>query len=89
MPWSSLYFFEDAVFLGAKASGVALAAGTDGGTVAVGRDSGASACTVRVERVIISAASATDEVPANSQKRSEVFVFVLLEIRRLTICSFY
>jgi hypothetical protein len=79
----------EAVFFGASPAGVALAAVAAGGAVEAGRDSGASACTVRVQSVSTNPASATEEAPATNQMRSEAFVFVLLEIRRLTICPFY
>jgi hypothetical protein len=82
MPWSLSARVAVAVFFGASKAGVALAIGAAGGAVAAGRGSGASACTVRVESVNTTAASATDETPASNHIRSEVFELVLLDIRR-------
>jgi hypothetical protein len=76
-------------FCGASKAGVALATVAAGSAVAAGRDSGASASTVRVEIPTTTAASATDEAPANSQIRSEDFELVLLDFRKITIYPFY
>jgi hypothetical protein len=74
---------------GASKAGVALTAGAAGGAVAAGRESRASACTVRVETETTTATSATEEAPAISQIRSDDFELGLLDFRRLTICPFY
>jgi hypothetical protein len=89
IPWSISAASLPAGFPGAIKAGVALATGTAGAAVAAGRESTASACTVRVEIPITIAANATDEAPANSHIRSEDFELVLLDSRRSTIYPFY
>jgi hypothetical protein len=76
-------------FCGASKAGVALSNGAAEGALTTGRESCASACTVRVETVTTIAASTTEEAPARSQIRSGVFELVSLESRRLTIYPFY
>src|ERR1035437_1540271 len=88
-PWSAWADAVSASFRGASTSGVALAAGSAGDSVAAGRGSGVSACTVRVETATTPAASATEETPATSQIRSGDFEFALLDSRRFTTCPFY
>jgi hypothetical protein len=88
MPWS-ISAVVSAGLRGASKAGVALAIGAAGGAVAAGRESRASACTVRVETVTTTATSATEEAPAISQIRSDDFELGLLDVRRLTICPFY
>jgi len=57
--------------------------------VTTGRESRASACTVRVEIVTTMAASAIDEAPATTQIRSGVFRLKLRDFRFMTIHPFY
>ena len=57
--------------------------------VATGRESRASACTVRVANVTTTATSAIDEAPASNQKRSGEFQLKLRDFRFMTILLFY
>jgi hypothetical protein len=57
--------------------------------VAAGRESRASASTVGVESVTTTAASASDEAPANKQILSGFFKLILRDFRFITICPFY
>jgi hypothetical protein len=70
-------------------AGVALTIGTAGGAVDVGRESRASASTVRGENANTPATSNTEEAPAASQIRSADFEFALRFFRLFTICPFY
>ena len=57
--------------------------------VATGRESRASACTVRVESITTTLTSAIDEAPASTQNRSGVFRIKLRDFRFITIQLFY
>jgi hypothetical protein len=70
-------------------AGVALATGATGGAVTAGWDSRASASTVLGETAKTPTTSKTEDVPAASQIRSEVFAFALLDFRLFSICLFY
>jgi hypothetical protein len=75
-----------AVCCATSVSGVGLA--TEGATVEVvmtGRESRASACTVRVESITTTPTSAIDEAPASTQIRSGVFSIKLRDFRFITI----
>jgi hypothetical protein len=79
----------DARLLGARLLGVGLATSVAGGTIAAGRETRASACTATVESVATTAASTTDEAPANIHIIRGVFKLVLRDFRFITICLFY
>jgi len=68
-----------------NAAGIALAAGTAEGTVAVGREGSTSACTVRVETSTTPAVSTIEETIASIQMRKAYFELTLLDLRRITI----
>jgi hypothetical protein len=70
-------------------AGVVLTTGTTGGAITAGRESRASACTVRGETAKTPATSKTEEVPAASQIRSDFFAFALLDFRLFSIRPFY
>ena len=72
MPWS-LYLLCPLSVPGAREEGVALTANVATGEVEAGRGRRASACTTRVDIMRTTAASATDETPASSDSRREVF----------------
>jgi hypothetical protein len=57
--------------------------------VATGRESRASACTVRVESMMTTAASAIDETPASNQICREVFSVKLRDFLIIPIRLFY
>jgi hypothetical protein len=88
MPWS-LSPRSIAVFCAASDSGAGAATGGAAVMVSTGRESRASACTVRVEIVTTIAASAIDEAPAITQIRSGVFRLKLRDFRFMTIPIFY
>lgn len=73
----------------ARSLGVGLVTKVGVGIVAAGRESRASACTATVDSVTTTAASATDEAPAQIQIFREAFMFMLRDFRFLTICLFY
>jgi hypothetical protein len=77
------------VFCGARVAGVALAAGAACVAVEAGRESIASACTVRVETPTTHAISTTEEAPANSHIRSGDLELMLINSRPMTIYPFY
>src|ERR1039458_883182 len=94
MPWSlsarrSLAVLGAVIGCASRAAGGALANGGAWGVVAEGRGSSASACTVRVEIVTTTAASATEEAPARRQIFSGVFKFLLRDFLFITIPPFY
>jgi hypothetical protein len=70
-------------------TGVVLTIGTTGGAVTAGRESRASACTVRGINAKTPATSKTEEAPAASQIRSDVFEFALRDFLLFTISPFY
>jgi hypothetical protein len=88
-PWSAWVVELSAGVAGASVTGVVLAIGATGGAVTTGWDSRASACTVRGVTATTPATSKTEEVPAASQIRSEVFAFTLLDFLLFSICLFY
>jgi hypothetical protein len=88
-PWSAWVVELSAGFSGASKAGVASAIGATGGAVTAGRDSRASACTDRGETANTPTTSKTEETPAASQIRSEVFAFTLLDFRLFSIFTFY
>jgi hypothetical protein len=53
--------------------------------VATGRESRASACTVRVDNITTTPTSAIDETPASTQNRSGVFKIKLRDFLFITI----
>jgi hypothetical protein len=70
-------------------TGVVLATGATGGAITVGRESRASASTVRGINANTPATSRTEEAPAASQIRSDVFGFAMLDFLLFTIQPFY
>ena len=77
------------VFCGASEAGVALVAGALCIAVEDGRESIASASTVRVENPTTHAISTTEEAPASSHIRNGDFELMLINSRPMTICPFY
>jgi hypothetical protein len=88
MPWSRSPRLM-AVRCAARESGAGAEIEGAAVMVATGRESRASACTVRVEIVTTNAASAIDETPAANHIRSGVFRFKLRDFRFMTIRLFY
>ena len=85
-PWS-LYLLCPLPMAGARDGGVAFAAKVATGDVKAGRGRRVSACTIRVDITKTTAASATDETPASSDSRRDVFKVRNWSV--LAICLFY
>jgi hypothetical protein len=77
------------IFCGASVAGVALVAGAACSAVEDGRESIASACTVRVEIPTTHAISKTEDTPASSHIRSGDLQLMSILFRPMTICQFY
>src|SRR3954451_12815242 len=82
MPRSMAALWASIVRLGVSAG---REAGTEGGILADGCGSCASACTVRVENTTTPVAITSEETPASSQIRSGAFRPGEPDVRRMTI----
>jgi hypothetical protein len=70
-------------------TGVVIVTGATGGAVTDGRESRASASTVRGINANTPPTSRTADIPAASQIRSDDFVFAMLDLLLFTIRPFY